>query len=883
MTTPSWSLSELDAAADRGSHASADEYHEFVREEMADMVDKGFWTVLPYHEARRLPGLRLSPLGVVPQRERRPRIIVDYSYSRINTETAKRAPPEAMQFGRTLERLFERIYTANPRFGPVHMLKLDIADGFYQMWLATKDIPSLGVIMPTAPGEPRLAALPLVLPMGWTESPPYFCTMTETATDLANTALQTRWDPPRHPLEAMAAGRTEEEPTRSAHRASQVTQDLHHHLRLHQCHHNTQRIHPQRPANQPLAYVDVFVDDHVALAQGSSARLCRVRRVVLHTIDSVLRPNDEHDSHRREPISTKKLKKMDGAWDTKKVVLGWLLDTVAGTITLPEHRQERLHRIIEQVRGRKRVSTRTWHKFLGELRSMVLAIPGARGLFSQLQVAFRHSDRHRIRLHQAAWDALDDLHVLATDMSARPTSLSEVVARKPQHIGSTDAAKAGMGGVWLPAPGQTYPPTVWRTPFPQSIQDSVVSTGNPTGTVTNSDLELAGVIAGQSVLTNTTDVTDSSLGLLTDNTAAQSWHNKGSTTTEGPAAYLLRFAALHQRQHRYQSHVRYIPGPANAMADDASRRFDLTDDALLAHFTQTYPQREPWQLRSPSSDVLLKLISALRQQKPPHPSQTAGHAISRLSGTGPGSHMLPPWGTATPFYPKSMTKSRSSLSLPAESVTDASASATSRSDLLRWLTPSMRWQRRSPAWGPETHGTAHTMLKSTPVSATCCEPTGTTMPLRNGSVRFPSRSCSTLSTLQHQLALTITKPSRTYPSSLSSSCCDPRSIPTQEPTQSQIVSQRAPSSSLGTNSALNTQATQRPFTQQPMSRLTSSHRRIANEGKPSLTDSAATLMPVRSVQQRVASITSASTKHRQRQHFVQSGCLTSGSRSHRRP
>jgi len=36
------------------------------------MINKQQWVVLPYSEARKLPNLRLSPPGVVPQRNRRP-------------------------------------------------------------------------------------------------------------------------------------------------------------------------------------------------------------------------------------------------------------------------------------------------------------------------------------------------------------------------------------------------------------------------------------------------------------------------------------------------------------------------------------------------------------------------------------------------------------------------------------------------------------------------------------------------------------------------------------------------------------------------------------------------------------------------------------------
>jgi hypothetical protein len=36
------------------------------------LVSKGFWIVLPYAQVRSLPGLRISPMAVVPQRDRRP-------------------------------------------------------------------------------------------------------------------------------------------------------------------------------------------------------------------------------------------------------------------------------------------------------------------------------------------------------------------------------------------------------------------------------------------------------------------------------------------------------------------------------------------------------------------------------------------------------------------------------------------------------------------------------------------------------------------------------------------------------------------------------------------------------------------------------------------
>ena len=74
-------------------------------------------------------------------------------------------------------------------------------------------------------------------------------------------------------------------------------------------------------------------------------------------------------------------------------MLGWIIDTVAGTIALPSHRAERLHEILASIKpGQRRVAMKSWHKVLRELRSMALAIPGARGLFCTLQEAFRHPE-----------------------------------------------------------------------------------------------------------------------------------------------------------------------------------------------------------------------------------------------------------------------------------------------------------------------------------------------------------------------------------------------------------------------------------------------------------------------------------------------------------
>jgi hypothetical protein len=190
----------------------------------------------------------------------------------------------------------------------------------------------------------------------------------------------------------------------------------------------------------------------------------------------------------------KKLGKGDGAWSTRKVILCWEVDTVAMCIRLTPRRRERLDAILDSLKQREsdRLSVKAWHKILGELRSMSLAVPGSRGLFGILQEALRHITGGHIRITAAIDDLLEDFRWVVKDLTDRPTHLYELFPDRRYHLGVCDACKAGMGGVWYQYWGAS--PIVWRWAFPEEIQHRVVTAENPKGCITNSDLELASSI-----------------------------------------------------------------------------------------------------------------------------------------------------------------------------------------------------------------------------------------------------------------------------------------------------------------------------------------------------------------------------------------------------
>ena len=466
----------------------------------------------------------------------------------------------------------------------------------------------------------------------------------------------------------------------------------------------------KRRRTGPLAYTDVFVDDEIMLGQGTASRLNRLRRVLLHANDEVFRPNDEHDgAERRHPVSLKKLLKGDACWATYKIILGWAVDSLRHTLELPPHRQERLLTILADVRGRRRLSLKQCYKLLGELCSMVMAIPGGRGLFSQLQSSLTASQGGRVRLRRAVQDQIEDFWWLANDLVSRPTRLEELYPAEPSEIGACDAAKSGMGGVWLQ--DETNPlhaarhPIVWRWALPIHLQRQMLTDENPDGTLTNSDLKLAGTVGQEAVIVAETDCRERTLATMCDNTPAVSWRRKGSTATTGPAAYLLRTSSVQQRQHRFVSLISYLPGDWNGMADDASRRFDLNDSQLLTLFDQKYPQTRSWQLRHLSPHTRSSLTSALQCKRPEPLSLQVVPRPPIRSGTTSGSRTWQPLGSTIPTFVTCQTQYPFYKSLLNEFATVGAAAVASRSKLRMFVMNSWPSPRRSPHWVMPTPAT----------------------------------------------------------------------------------------------------------------------------------------------------------------------------------
>jgi hypothetical protein len=119
----------------------------------------------------------------------------------------KTAPAGAInQIGECLARIVHAFAETDSE-AKIFTAKWDIKDGFWQMDCAEGKEWNFVYVLPQDEGKPTMLVVPTSLQMGWVESPPYFCTATETARDIITEYTeQPVGTLPRHKFEKYTTG-----------------------------------------------------------------------------------------------------------------------------------------------------------------------------------------------------------------------------------------------------------------------------------------------------------------------------------------------------------------------------------------------------------------------------------------------------------------------------------------------------------------------------------------------------------------------------------------------------------------------------------------------------------------------------------------------------
>jgi hypothetical protein len=164
----------------------------------------------------------------------------------------------------------------------------------------------------------------------------------------------------------------------------------------------------------------------------------------------------------------------------------------------------------------------------------------------------------------------------------------------------------------LPTPTtQACRPIIFRLPFPSHIQQRLVLAKNPTGSITNSDLELAAIVLGATVLRHTHPTTHATLLCASDNQAAVTWQNQGSPSSSAARAFLLRWLATLTQRDQFDINTVFALGTTNTLANVFSRHFHLSDQVFSELITRHFPIPGGWQFVRLTKEIASNMISAL--------------------------------------------------------------------------------------------------------------------------------------------------------------------------------------------------------------------------------------------------------------------------------
>jgi hypothetical protein len=156
----------------------------------------------------------------------------------------------------------------------------------------------------------------------------------------------------------------------------------------------------------------------------------------------------------------------------------------------------------------------------------------------------------------------------ATRFYENQQAVPRAAAGWPNFIGVVDASSHGVGGVIIGELSECLP-TVFRLQWPPDITANVKSEANPKGTITNSDLELAGLVLLWLMMEHVCGpLTEKRIALFSDNSPTVSWVERMACRSSLVAQQLTRILALRFNiQKVCPITTLHIAGDQNSMTD----------------------------------------------------------------------------------------------------------------------------------------------------------------------------------------------------------------------------------------------------------------------------------------------------------------------------
>ena len=371
--------------------------------------------------------------------------------------------------------------------------------------------------------------------------------------------------------------------------------------------------------------MEVYMDDYITAAVATEQQhLNHLANATMHGIHDVFTPDIIDDT---DPISKHKLFK-EGAWALVKDILGLTFNGDDKTVWLEDDKRNALLTILHGWIRASRDATHgipfdDFRAVIYKIRHAFITIPAGKGLLSPFyRILARQPKFMFLHRNKQVKKALQECRLFLQHSITAPTKCTNLVTAWPDYVGIKDASKQGVGGIVI-GERKGASPTVFRLEWPEDIRQDIVSERNPSGSITNSDLEMAGLLLLWLVMEAVCPSLDGAhVALFSDNSPTVHWVERLASRHSIVAMQLIRALALRlQLQKASPLTPLHIAGIHNAITDIPSRSFGSipkwhcpTDTHLLNLFNTMFPlpTQASWNVFQISSEISTRVISILR-------------------------------------------------------------------------------------------------------------------------------------------------------------------------------------------------------------------------------------------------------------------------------
>ena len=357
----------------------------------------------------------------------------------------------------------------------------------------------------------------------------------------------------------------------------------------------------------------------------SQEQLRHVSTAVMTGIHDVF-PTDADDSN--DSISERKLKQQEGQFSTQKTLLGFDFNGTAKTMWLEEAKRKKLLTVLKGwiragERGTAGIPLKEFESVTHKLRHAFTCIPAGVGLLAPCNrilqakpsIVYLHRNKHLLM-------SIKGCQTLLRESTREPTRCRELTIGWPDYVGIIDASSHGVGGVVVGELSGCVP-TVFRWQWPEDIRQQLVSFENPGGTISNSDLEMAGLLLLWLVIECISGpLAEKRIALFGDNSPSIGWVARLGSRCSRIGENLIQALALRLKSQRACPLTPiHIAGERNAIGDVPSRSFGSnpawrcdTDNDLLTLFNSLFPlpDQSSWTVYRLNCELVMHVISVLR-------------------------------------------------------------------------------------------------------------------------------------------------------------------------------------------------------------------------------------------------------------------------------